>query len=599
LIFAARPALGQAPSLINQQPPAGSPIERVEPKPVPRVGPGGIAQPTTEELEVPNVPPINVRQVQLVGANLYGAALLPGLEALQGQNRSLNELNRARQGILLYYRTRGYPLVAVSMEADRSTGVVTYRVTEGHIVDVKLEGAPGQEGDIGPAGEMVLKILRKLTEPDKNPISSDMLERYVLLAQDVPGVSLSTILNPSTTDPGALTLIAQVSPSGLRIPGSPYGSVSGQFSLDNRAFNLTGPIEFLGVLDLNAVTSWGDRTEFSFFHAFPNSQNFGQVSTEFIINPDGWKIKLYGGAGVNYPTGSLAALKYAGFTDIFGGQLSWQWLRTRQQSLDVYAAFDALESTVNVQSPPVLASKDEVRALRIGEDYTAWDNFLGNLVDLRHGGDASSAVPLTVLPATNVLRVRLSRGLDFLGGSHVSPALTPATARAGEQHNFTAVKFEASRTQTVYIPWNGASFAVMGLLTGQYSTSILPPAEQFYLGGSQFTRGFYSGQVPGDKALAATVEFQLNTLLDLSWVHSTATEVQSQFYLFYDWGEVWQNLAADFASHLTSAGIGLRMQATKNVEVDLEALDRITTRPPPLTSDMNGIGFYWRVVGRF
>ncbi len=48
---------------------------------------------------------------------------------------------------------------------------------------------------------------------------------------------------------------------------------------DNRAFDLTGPIQFLGIVDLNALTAWGDRTELSFYHTFPNSQNFGQIST--------------------------------------------------------------------------------------------------------------------------------------------------------------------------------------------------------------------------------------------------------------------------------------------------------------------------------
>ena len=55
----------------------------------------------------------------------------------------------------------------------------------------------------------------------------------------------------------------------------------------------------------------------------------------------------------------------------------------------------------------------------------------------------------------------------------------------------------------------------MGLLTGQWSPNILPPAEQFYLGGARFTRGYYAGQVPGDKALAATsrtaIEHRLRT----------------------------------------------------------------------------------------
>jgi hemolysin activation/secretion protein len=150
----------------------------------------------------------------------------------------------------------------------------------------------------------------------------------------------------------------------------------------------------------------------------------------------------------------------------------------------------------------------------------------------------------------------------------------------------------------LFHPWQGASIDLMTFATGQYTPSVLPPAEEFYLGGSRFTRGFYSGQVPGDKALAATGELQLNTVIDMSWVRAS-TEVQSQFYLFYDWGEVWQNLATNAGAHLASAGGGARLQMTKNVELDLEALDRLTMRPPPLTSDMNGIGLYWRVVGRF
>ena len=35
--------------------------------------------------------------------------------------------------------------------------------------------------------------------------------------------------------------------------------------------------------------------------------------------------------------------------------------------------------------------------------------------------------------------------------------------------------FQASRTQTLFYPWQGANVGVMGLLTGQWSDSILPP----------------------------------------------------------------------------------------------------------------------------
>jgi hemolysin activation/secretion protein len=562
-VVAAHPVLGQVPALPrpSAQPPAGSPIERLAPNQLPAVSPNGMNLSPIQEGEVPNIP-IAVRRLEIVGATLFDAELRPYLDGLIGPATSLTRLDTARQNILLFYRSRGYALTSVSLAIDRGNGVVRYTVTEGHIAAVKLDG------DIGPAGSMVLRFLDRLTE---YPVIDTLtLERYLLLAQDVPGVSLSTVLEPSKDDPGALTLVAQVS----------LKRVSGQASLDNRAFDLTGPIEFLGIVDLNALTAWGDKTEFAFFHAFPDSQNFGQISSEWFIGSSGLKMRIYGGAGVNLPTGNLAAEKYNGFTDIFGTELSYPVIRSRRQTLNVYASLDALESTIDVGSPAAQSSADEIRVLRAGEDYVMSDLLLG---DAR--------------PATNQLSTRLSQGLEILGGFH-GTAVPPSTARQGEQHNFIALKFEASRTQTLFVPWEGASVAVMGLLTGQWTPAILPPAEQFYLGGSRFTRGFYSGQVPGDKALAATIEPQLNTLIDMTWIGGRP-DIASQFYLFYDWGETWQNLKSDFAARLASAGGGVRLQATKNVEVDLEALGRFTIHPPPSTTDMNGIGLYWRVVGRF
>jgi hemolysin activation/secretion protein len=561
-VVMAPPVLAQAPPVNGApQPPQGSPIERVEPKQLPPVSPHGVQLTPADVGEVPNIP-IAVRGVEIVGATLFDAELRAYVSGLVGPATPLTQLNKARQDILQHYRSRGYALTSVSMAIDQTNGTVRYTVVEGRIAEVKLDG------DIGPAGTMVLRFLQHLTQFPV--IDTKTLERWLLLAQDVPGVNLSTVLEPSKQDPGALTLIAQVS----------LKHVSGQASMDNRAYALTGPIEFLGLVDLNSLTSWGDKTEVSYFHSFPNSQNFGQVSSEWFIGSSGLRFRVYAGEGINLPTGSLGALRYTGFTDIFGGQLSYPVIRTRQQNLSVYASLDALESKIRDGSPLAQISADEIRVLRLGEDYTLSDLLAG---DTR--------------PATNQLSLRLSRGLDFLGGFH-GTAIPPFVARQGEQHNFTAIKFETSRTQTLFVPWEGASVALMALGTGQWSPSVLPPAEQFYLGGSRFTRGFYSGQEPGDKALAATLELQLNSTVDLSAFGSRA-DVSSQFYLFYDWGETWQNLSTDYAARLVSAGGGVRLQITNYVELDLEALGRLTTHPPPLVNDMNGIGLYWRLVGRY
>ena len=219
---------------------------------------------------------------------------------------------------------------------------------------------------------------------------------------------------------------------------------------------------------------------------------------------------------------------------MFGGVLSYPVIRSRQQTLNVYTSLDALES--NVRTGPAgtgrsltITSFDSLRVLRVGEDYAMSDLWLG-----------------AARPANNVVSVRLSQGLRILGAETNGTA--PDAARQNERSDFFKVNFEASRTQTLFTPFEGSSVALMGLLAGQWSENILPPAEQFYLGGSQYTRGYYSGQIPGDKALVATVELQFNTGTNLS-MWGLSADVSTQFYLFYDWGETWQNQSTDFATH--------------------------------------------------
>lgn len=218
--------------------------------------------------------------------------------------------------------------------------------------------------------------------------------------------------------------------------------------------------------------------------------------------------------------------------------------------------------------------------LRFGEEYALSDLWLG-----------------TDRPATNSLTFRVSQGLSALG------AKTDANnaARQNEQVDFTKINFLATRTQTLFTPTPGSSVALMELLAGQWSGDILPPAEQFYLGGAQYTRGYYSGQIPGDKGLAWTTELQFNTGTDLS-MWGLSANVSTQFYAFYDWGEVWQNQPSDFATHVASAGGGVRMQVTQYFEVDFEALDRMNRYPNGSgtnISALNAIGLYWRVVTHF
>jgi hemolysin activation/secretion protein len=547
--------------------PQGSPIQRILPPAPPSVSPGGITPlpsgpsgPTTNQ-------PVPIKQVSVEGVTVYPLADITSLtQGLTGPAVPFSQIDAVRQKILQRYRADGYVLSTVSASYDASTGRVRFQVTEGHIASVKLDG------DIGPAGTQVLRFLNRLTE--EQVIDSVTLERYLLLAQDVPGVTVHAVLQPSTDQPGALNLIAQVSRQ----------AVSGLITTDNRAFTLTGPIETLGVIDLNSFTEFGEKSEISLYHTWPNSQTFGQASIEAFAGSSGLKILIYGGAGASTPTGVLGAINYQGITQVFGARATYPVIRSRRQTLNTYLAFDGIESAINTNQTsgtPTLTSYDSLRIVRLGADYALSDLVLG---DTR--------------PAINGVSVRMSQGLTFLGASNGAPG---APARPGSQTTFTKFNFLTSRTQTLFYPWQGASVALMGLFTGQWSDAILPPSEQFYLGGGQFTRGYYSGQVAGDKALAATAELQLNTGFDLSSI-GLSTEVSSQFYLFYDWGEVWQNQPQTLAPVISSAGGGVRMQITRFVEVDFEGLARFNRFPNGTGSNVSplyGGAFYWRALARF
>ena len=563
-LVVAGPAAAQVPPIQPGLIPQGSPIPRILPPAPPAIGPG-IATPPEGALvnTAPDVALV-VRAVAVEGVTVYPIDSIAGMVAgLTGDAVPMARIEEARLAVLRRYRTGGYPLVRVDTRLDRA-GRLRFIVTEGRIVEVKLDG------DIGPVGNKVLGYLNHLTEPTAIDVAT--LERYLLLAQDIPGVTVQTVLRPSETDPGALTLIAQVS----------HTPVSGLLTADNRAFHKIGPEQGLAVVRLDSMTSFGERTELAFYRSLLNpEQIFGQAAVELLPGTSGLRVRVYGGAGNTLPCCDLRQIGYDGQTTVFGAQVSYPLIKSRSQTLNIVAAFDATESEVTSQR----TTYDSTRVLRAGADYALQDTWLG---------DAT--------PALNLVMARLSQGIGgpLLGASRNGDA---NAGRAGERFDFTKATAQFSREQTLFAPWDGATVSLLGLANGQVANTALPPAEQFYLGGANFTRGYYSGQVAGDNALALTAELRLNTGFD-STVLGRALAVGAQFYGFYDWGQTWQNLSTDKPGIVVrSAGGGVRLTLTSHLEMDFEGVARLTLNPTSapagVVKELPAQAFYWRVVGRF
>ena len=201
------------------------------------------------------------------------------------------------------------------------------------------------------------------------------------------------------------------------------------------------------------------------------------------------------------------------------------------------------------------------------------------------------------------MQVVFSKGLPFLGAS-ADRRSAPPSGRLGERIDFWKIDASFSRMQTLFSPWAGASVDLHAAVGGQFTTDVLPTSEEFYLGGSQFTRGYYSGQVTGDKAIYATAELDLNTGINFH-VFGRRVETGAQFYGFYDYGENFQNdqIAGQVSANhrLASFGGGVRLGLTRYLELDVEGVHRLVTQLVPVGAGqpLSETAIYWAVTARY
>ena len=539
-----------------------SPLPRLAPQSAPSLGVGlpNFAPPGAEAA-VPAIS-IHVGTVGIVGATAFPAARLGGITGgLAGQTVKLSQIEAARLALVGLYRGHGFVLTTVSVDIN-AAGDVRFIVTEGRIVAVKLSQ------NIGPAGTMVLNFLNHLTE--ERPVSEAGLERWLLLAQQVPGISVHAVLQADTSDPGALTLVAEVAKQ----------QVSAVLAADDRGFRGTGPAEGLGVVDLNSVTSRGDQTEVSLFHTSGGTDNFGQIAESFFIGNEGLRLKLFGGAGRAHPGGALRELGYESNISVFGGLLTYPVLLRRNQAFTTSLRFDAEDASIYTSGGR--SSTDNLRIVRGAGDYAFQDLLAG-----------------AARPAVNIVNLQYSQGIPGLGASPDGRGAGVA-GRAGQKVDFWKINGSVERTQTLFSPYPSGSLALRLAVGGQYAAAILPSEEEFYLGGSRYTRGFYSGQVVGDKAVFATAELQFNTGYDFT-AFSHDVDLGLQFYGFYDYGETWQNLKSDLNTRVATAGGGVRFGLTRLLEIDGEFDHRLTTRlvPSPTMLPLSQTVIYWGVLARY
>ncbi|WP_439595654.1 ShlB/FhaC/HecB family hemolysin secretion/activation protein [Falsiroseomonas sp.] len=535
----------QAQAQVQPPPPQPGLIERVAPAPAPSLGPA-LLPPEPEAVTGPGA----TRRLPLGAVRIRGHTALPEAalrpEGLAQRSVTLAEIEAARLAVLGAYRAAGFAYVAVgaSLVAGAEGQVdLLLTVTEGFVAEVALEG------EIGPAARQVRRFLDPLI--GQRPLPHAALERALLLAGDIPGVTARGLLRPIEGEPGALQLL-------VRLERAP---LSGFASLDNRGNTATGAWQGLLVGQLNAVTRFGERSEVALFQSDQHGQSFGQFSHEVFLGGSGLRLRGFAGAGRAAPGGALAALGYAGETRVAGLSLAQPLIRSRPRNLTLTAQLDAFESLVRLRpgegAPREQASRDAVRALRLGLEGEARDALLG----------------FAPAAAVSSASLRLHRGLEVFGASTGSHG---TSARLGSDFGFFRLAAEASRLQPLFQPAEGWVLSLYGAGAIQWADDALPPAEKFYLGGNRLGRGFFAGQIAGDRAIAGSLELQAATQVTPPW---SADPLGLVLYLFRDEGRAADNASDAGARRLASWGGGLRLQLSERAQIELEGVNRITRRP--------------------
>jgi hemolysin activation/secretion protein len=169
------------------------------------------------------------------------------------------------------------------------------------------------------------------------PVNNADLERYLLLVNELPGVTAQAVFRRVSPEPRAVEMVAQIA-------RKPFAA---QFQFDNRGSPEVGPYEALLTGQSNSFAAAGEQVQALFFNTFNREQLFGQLDASGFLNSEGLKLRGYVGHGNTQPGGALTGTGFNADLTIGGLGLSYPIIRSPRLNLSVDGAFDTYDGTID------------------------------------------------------------------------------------------------------------------------------------------------------------------------------------------------------------------------------------------------------------
>jgi hemolysin activation/secretion protein len=501
------------------------------------------AQPGGEVISLPSTvaPPgaesitLTVSRVVVTGATVYSDADLAPLYAdLLGGEISLAAVYDLARRITVKYGNAGYVLsraVVPPQNFGRHGATVRIQVVEGYVDNV-----------VWPA-ERLTRYRDFFTDytariVTDRPANIRTLERYLLLANDLPGLKFSTSLKPSPSNPNASTLVVEVTEK----------RIDAVARIDNRGTHARGPWQYLASASVNNIFGAHEQFTLTTAGTFQVEElQFFAGSYRQVLTSEGLIGFVNASHGFGRPgTDLLRSLEYRTRSTVVEAGLSYPVIRTRETNLTLTALGFLTDDESFASGAPF--TRDRLRGFRLKADADWADSFLG----------------------INQVNVTFSQGIHGLGstenGIPNDPNLPTASTNAGHV-DFNKIETTLSRLQPLF--WNFSFFAAG---YAQYAFTPLLVSEQCGYGGRFFGRAFDPSQMLGDHCWAVLGELRYDIPTGIKQL------TRAQLYAFADHGQVYNIQPAagtPTTQDGTSVGGGVRVAWEDTYSADVSVTKAI------------------------
>jgi len=452
------------------------------------------------------------------------------------------DLQNAARAVAKRYRDTGWVVRTYLPRQAIDSGVVFIQVVEARFGGTDMQGT----GRSYVARDYIDRVIRG-AQPANAPIRLSAIERGVLLAGDLPGVSARYALIKGKGDRQT-----DLAVSFLDAP-----RINGYVRADNGGTRSTGTGRVIENVALNSPTGVGDKVDLMALET--RGLIYGKLTYDRPVGVTGWRVGV-SVSTLKYRLGKeFRALSLKGSANTVGVDIRYPIVRTRKANL--YFAADFQHKIYDNEAQGVVQSHFTVDVPEVSLSGNFYDNLWG-------------------FSSTNA-RISFVRGRVDLSGSP-NAATVAAGARTDGEYSRTNIVF--NREQAM-----GTSTTAYVAFSGQYASRNLDSSEFMTLGGSNGVRAYPVSEGAGGSGWLLNVELRQKLPYHFTLIP------------FYDRGFIQINKDNSFSgapalNHYTlqGAGVSLRWDPKAAIGVQVTLARRIGKNPARQSNGLDQDGSFHR-----